>query len=443
MRAPAAMLLLVSLSGIARGAGADFKQDVLPILKKHCLDCHGPDEQESNLRLDSMTAALSGGDIGEPVIVPGSSDRSYLVTLVTSEDDRKRMPPDGDRLSQDEVSTLKAWIDDADAWTNAQQEIENEKHDHWSFQPLQHPQVHQLDGHPIDAFIKRKLDEAGIAFSRRADRPRLIRRLFLVLHGLPPSPQQVAAFVNDDRPDAWENLVERVLSSPRYGERMAMHWLDLARFGETHGFETNRERPNAWHYRDWVIDAFNSDMAYDEFVIAQLAGDAVGQDLGTGFIVAGPHDLVKGQDPKLGLIQRQDELADMINATGTAFLGLTLGCARCHNHKFDPITQTDYYALQAVFAGVNHSDRRLPRPDAETKELAEIDHRIIALRRQLSKFVPQDPSARLVIDDETMLGAAGAGVEHLASIAGHGTNPNGTDRGFAGGSRGGAAGIQH
>ncbi len=191
----------------------------------------------------------------------------------------------------------------------------------------------------IDAFISDSLVKSNLRFSEQANRRTLIRRLFLVMHGLPPAPDDVETFVSDDRPDAWERLVDKVLASSRYGERMATMWLDLVRFGETNGFETNRERPNAYPFRDWVINAFNEDKAYDRFVKEQLAGDALGEPTGTGFLVAGPNDIVKGQDALLGLMQRQDELADIINATGTAFLGLTTGCARCHNHKFDPITQ--------------------------------------------------------------------------------------------------------
>ncbi|MCA9055028.1 MAG: DUF1553 domain-containing protein, partial [Planctomycetaceae bacterium] len=231
----------------------------------------------------------------------------------------------------------------------------------------------------------------------------LIRRATLDLTGLPPTPEEVEAFLADESPDAYEHLADQLLASPRYGERWAAHWLDLVRFGETHGFETNRERPHAWRYRDWVIDAFNSDKPYDRFILEQLAGDALAgtddvkadvadlstgaPDIGTGFLVAGPYDLVKGQDKQLQLMQRQDELADIINATGTTFLGLTLGCARCHNHKFDPVTQTDYYSLQAVFAGVNHADRALPLPPETTTQLAKVDAEIAALRKELQRFV--------------------------------------------------------
>ncbi len=354
----------------------DFQRDVVPILREHCFDCHGPDTQESELRLDSMVAAFDGGDSGEAVIVPGDSVRSHLIELVTSEDDERRMPPDAERLTTKEVDVLRAWIDAEEAWQSAGEQLRSRAIDHWSLRPVIRPMVPEMEmtsagrssaNSEIDAFVKRKLVASGLGFSAPAERRRLIRRLYLVMHGMPPTPQQVRAFVEDERSESWEMLVEEVLASPRYGERLASQWLDLVHFGETHGFETNRERPAAWHYRDWVIEAFNSNKPYNDFVLQQIAGDVVGEGIGTGFLVAGPYDLVKGQDPQLGLVQRQDELADMINTTGTALLGLTTGCARCHNHKFDPITQTDYYSMQAVFAGVNHGDRKVLSEDVRKR----------------------------------------------------------------------------
>ncbi len=183
-----------------------------------------------------------------------------------------------------------------------------------------------------------------------------------------------------------------VLASSHYGERWATYWLDLVRFGETHGYEMNRERPTAWQYRDWVIQSLNDDKPYNEFVRQQIAGDALGADVATGFLVAGPVDQVKGSDPKLRQTQRMNELDDMINTTGTAFLGLTTGCARCHNHKFDPISQRDYYSMQAVFAGVQHGDRALP-PSPETKQqIATLDAEIAELTDRLKKFIVEGES---------------------------------------------------
>src|SRR5439155_5138245 len=207
---------------------------------------------------------------------------------------------------------------------------------------------------PIDAFIVARLQKEKLTLSPEADRRTLIRRLSFDLIGLPPTPEETTAFLADKKPYAYERLVERLLASPRYGERWARHWLDVARFAETTGFEVNTPRSNAWPYRDYVIRAFNDDMPYDQFIRDQLAGDLFGEDAATGFLVGGANDQVKSPDVALTRQQRADELHDMVATTGSAFLGLTIGCARCHNHKFDPIPQTDYYAVKAVFAGVQH-----------------------------------------------------------------------------------------
>ena len=382
-----AFLCLLAASSRIALADVNYAAEILPILKEHCIDCHGPEVQESKLRLDTLVFALRGGDSGEPVIVPGSSARSHLIERVTNANDKLRMPPDAQPLPPEKVAALRAWIEDASLWVAARDELSKKKSDHWSFQPLRRPQVPELGGgQAIDGFILSRLRQAKLTLSPIADKRRLIRRLYLVMHGLPPAPHEVEAYIQDDRSDAWARLVERVLDSPRYGERLATHWLDLVRFGETNGFETNRERPNAYPYRDWVIQAFNVDKPYDQFVREQIAGDALGEPIGTGFLVAGPNDIVKGQDPLLGLMQRQDELADIVNATGTAFLGLTTGCARCHNHKFDPILQTDYYALQAVFAGVEHAEKELPLSPAKKAQAEVRAQQIQQLRRDLANY---------------------------------------------------------
>lgn len=381
----------------------DFQRDVLPILEEHCLHCHGSDEQEANLRLDSLKLALRGGDSGEPTIVPGHSDQSYLIERVGHERAEQRMPPESERLADQQIAVLRAWIDQRDLWLGAQRELANQPSDHWSFQPLKRPPLPEgtvpeiviaesearRAGNPIDAFIFSKLHESGVSPSPTAQRRWLIRRLYLVMHGLPPTPAQVENFINDPRPDAWHHLVNSVLDSPRYGERWAQHWLDLVRFGETDGFETNRERPNAWRYRDWVIAALNDDKPYNQFIMEQIAGDALDHPLGTGFLVGGPVDIVKGQNPELEQTQRQDELADIVNTTSTTFLGLTVGCARCHNHKFDPITQADFYSMQAVFAGVQHADTALPLATQTAQQIAELDQQISQIELQLRPFIVQ------------------------------------------------------
>lgn len=371
----------------------DFSRDVLPILNEHCLGCHGPDDTKSRMRLDSMTEALRGGNSGEQAVVPGHSDQSYLVELITHTDPGKRMPPESDPLSDKEIAVLKNWINNAADWKTAETELSKSVINHWSFQPLARPTVPanstsaENPTAAIDSFINHALQDAGLQMTQQATRQRLIRRLYLVMLGVPPTPEQIDAFLQDRRDDYWQRLVDNVLNSPQYGERWAQHWLDLVRFGETDGYETNRERPNAWPYRDWVINAFNTDKPYDRFIVEQIAGDVVGTPIGTSFLVAGPVDIVKGSNPELQQMQRQDELADMINTTSTAFLGLTVGCARCHNHKFDPIAQTDYYAMQAVFAGVTHGETPLPLPETNQAEIAKLDVEINTIRGKLERYV--------------------------------------------------------
>ncbi|QDT59257.1 Planctomycete cytochrome C [Stieleria bergensis] len=409
--------LIVVAAAVLDASAVDFANDIQPILQEHCHDCHGADEQEGQLRLDRLSAMLAGGNSGEPAVVPGSPDKSYLLKLIRHQEPDKEMPPD-DSLSEQQIELMEKWIASGaatpESYGPAEVELELK---HWSFLP-----VKRIEANGIDDLIQRRLESNGLMASQPADRRTLIRRLYLVMHGLPPTTEQVKAFLSDKRSDAWPRLVDQVLASPNYGQRWATFWLDLARFGETHGFETNRERPNAWHYRDWVIEALNSDKPYDQFVREQLAGDALGEPIGTGFLVAGPYDLVKGQDPKLGLMQRMNELDDMINTTGTAFLGLTTGCARCHNHKFDPIQQTDYYALQAVFAGVRHGDRALPlRPEIQQR-LVELDQQIETLKERLDPFVPVDQPAMLVIDE--------AEAQHLAKPEGTAKKPGHSSASF-------------
>jgi cytochrome c553 len=381
----AALLVLGLLTCDAHAV--DFTRDIEPIFQTHCSHCHGAEEQESQFRVDRLANLLSGGNSGEPAVVPGKPAESYLLKLIRHEEPGKEMPP-GESLSKREIEFIEKWIADGaetpERYGPAQVDVELT---HWAFQPVQ-----RTSSTGIDDFVREKLTDNGLALSPAAERQVLIRRLYLVMLGIPPTPRQVAAFEADQDREAWQTLVERVLASPHYGERWATYWLDLVRFGETHGFEMNRERPTAWPYRDWVIQSFNEDKPYDEFVRQQIAGDALGADVATGFLVAGPVDQVKGADASLRRAQRMNELDDMINTVGTAFLGLTTGCARCHNHKFDPISQRDYYSMQAVFAGVQHGDRMLP-PSPKTKlQLATLEAEIASLTDRLKRFIVEDPS---------------------------------------------------
>jgi hypothetical protein len=379
------MTTSLNLGGVALAVEeVGFETHIRPIFEAHCTKCHGEEKQKSELRLDSPAAIRKGGDSGEPLFVVGKRDESYLYKLVSRHDPDEAMPPkEKEALSKEEVARIGRWIEQG-AKMPGDGEVVALTTDHWSFQPVAKKHRHT----DVDAFLDEALAGKDLKGADRADRRNLIRRLYLVMLGLPPSPEEVAHFVNDDSPQAWGNLVDRVLASPHYGERMARHWLDITRFAESNGFETNRERPSAWRFRDYVIESFNADKPYDQFVKEHLAGDSMGADLGTGFLVAGPYDIVKSPDPNLTLTQRQDELADMINTTGTAFLGLTIGCARCHNHKFDPVTQRDYYSMQAIFAGVRFGERAVQRKvnEAGKKELESLRVSLASVERELNQL---------------------------------------------------------
>ncbi|QDU75601.1 Planctomycete cytochrome C [Bremerella volcania] len=416
----------------------EFESDVLPILEAKCHDCHSEFAQEGNLRLDRKAALLRGGDSGEPGVIVGNSEKSHVIRLVAGLENDLRMPPgEEDSLSTEEIGVLRAWIDQGTKWPGPNGEVERERQtsDHWAFLPVMPVVIPDNDSdwgnNPIDHFVLKRLREEGLSFSDAADRRTLIRRLSLDVLGLPPSPEEIDAFVQDESPDASNKVIDRLLDSPRFGERWASHWLDLVRFAETHGFETNRERPNAWRYRDYVIRAFNEDMPYDQFIREQIAGDSFDSPIGLGFLVAGPFDQVKSPDVNLTMMQRQNELDDIINTTGTTFLGLTIGCARCHNHKFDPILQTDYYSMQAVFAGVQHGDMTLPSSSEAQAQANALKREINQLENQLAAYAPKATGSRfMMIDDDPE--TSGDQVQHLKPIAGKGINFPGSAPGQAG-----------
>lgn len=382
----------------AANRAVDFTREVRPILERSCVSCHGPEKQKGGFRVDSLPALIRGGETHAPAIVPGNSANSAIIHLVAGLIPDSRMPAKGDPLSSAEIGTLRAWIDQGAKAPDAAQVEEDPIRSHWAFRPVQAPAVPVVPGevsatrgrtvsNPIDAFVASRLSQDRLTPSPEADRVTLIRRLYFVMLGMPPSPEEVKAFVSDRKPLAFERLVDRVLDDPRYGERWARHWLDIVRFAESNGFETNRERLNAWRFRDYVIAAFNSDKPFDRFVREQIAGDALGVDVATGFLVGGPVDIVGSPDPTLTLQQRADELDDMVSTTGTAFLGLTLGCARCHSHKFDPISHREYYSMAALFSGVRHGERALPQPAERAAELKRMDAELAGLERRLARFL--------------------------------------------------------
>ena len=413
-------------------AKIDFDRDIKPLLSSRCCRCHGAEKQRGGLRLDKRVNVLKGGESGEPAVVPGAGAKSHLVKLISGEIADLTMPPTGKKLSAKEIALLTTWIDQGALWSGGvggKEEIKLTS-DHWSFQPVvrEDPPKRKDDWgkNAIDAFVRARLDKAGLQPSPEADRVTLIRRLYLDVLGLPPSPEQVKQFANNKSPDAYEQLVEKVLSSPHYGERWAQHWLDVVRYADTHGFETNTPRPNAWPYRDYVIDSFNKDKPYDQFIREQIAGDSHNMEVAMGFLVAGPQDQVKSPDPVLTAQQRQDELNEIINATSSTFLGLTVSCARCHNHKFDPILQKDYYSLQAIFAGVKYGNRTWTQTnDNKAKQLAQFIKERDSLQQKLLAFEPIAFTGKTkIIDDEDS-----KHVKVLIPKTGKGTNPAGNGRG--------------
>jgi hypothetical protein len=325
----------------------DFARDVQPLLAKRCYACHGPEAGEGGLHLHQREAALAELDSGAHAIVPGNLDDSELLARITADDESLRMPPEGKPLTEAEINVLRKWIEAGAKWEA-----------HWAFEPLTSPAVPQVKNsawvrNPIDAFVLEKLESRGLEPSPPADKRTLVRRLFYDLTGLPPSPEQLAKFINDDRPEAYDELVDELLSSPQYGERWARHWLDLVRYAETNSFERDGPKPNAWKYRDYVIRSFNADKPYDQFLREQLAGDELAEVTpetitATGFYRLGTWD----DEPADPAQSFADEIDNIVSTVGQAFLSLTVNCARCHDHKIDPIPQSDYYGLVAFLADV-------------------------------------------------------------------------------------------
>jgi hypothetical protein len=343
----------------------------LEIVKARCLRCHSADKKRGELDLSQRAKALAGGELG-PAFLPGKADASLLLKRVLAGE----MPPQK-KLADAEIQQLKQWIDHGAVYPKTS--LVDAPTSWWSLQPLSNPEVpvasgpHDWARNPIDCFIAAKLEKNGLRPSGEVDRASWLRRVSFDLIGLPPTPEELLAFLHDTRSGAYERQVDRLLASPAYGERWARHWLDVVRFADSHGYETNALRPNAWPYRDYVIRAFNRDVPYPQFVMEQLAGDTIpGADLlaraATGFLVAGAHDTVGIATVEGMLQQRMDDLDDIVSNTAATFTGLTVGCARCHDHKFDPIPQRDYYRMQAIFAGVRHDDRDIPVDDAAGRQ---------------------------------------------------------------------------
>jgi mono/diheme cytochrome c family protein len=395
-------LVSLTLAPETRSAekSVDYLRDIKPILVKNCTACHGAEKQRGGLRLDTAAAALEGGNSG-PVIVPGKGAESKLVKLIRGDDAKRLMPPKGDRLTAAQIALLNTWIDQG-AKHPASEDAGNQvaaRDSHWAFKrPVRPAEPAVKNGawvrNPIDRFVLARLEKEGLVPSPEADRVTLIRRLSLDLTGLPPSVQEVDAFVSDSRPNAYERLVDRLLESPHFGERMARHWLDLARYADSNGFTIDGPRA-IWKYRDWVINAFNRDLPFDRFTIEQIAGDllpgaTLDQKVATGF----HRNTLRNEEGGIDVEQfRVESVVDRVNTTGSVFLGLTIGCCQCHDHKFDPIAQREFYQLYAFLNNADEPTLELPTPE-QLQQRARIRAQMAALEKQRKLLDTTTPEAQ-------------------------------------------------
>lgn len=396
---------LFLIGELAYGSEAMFRQSVAPVLESRCLRCHSGTEPKGGLSLETSSQLLQGGDSG-PAIVAGAPEDSLLLESIAG--DEPAMPKDGAPLSPAEVAAIREWIAAGAPWADDIR-LRDKKTidlDWWSLKPLVESSPPAVESDwvrtPIDAFILTKLREHHLSPADEADRRTLIRRLYFDLIGLPPAPDEVASFVDDRSPQAYEKLVDRLLASPRYGERWGRHWLDVVHYGDTHGYDKDKVRPNAWPYRDYVIRALNDDKPYARFVEEQLAGDVLYPDtsdgiVATGFIVAGPFDYVGQIEVAEGTlakaVTRNLDRDDMVATTIGTFNSMTAHCSRCHHHKFDPISQEDYYSLQAVFAGVDRADRPYDADGAVAARRHRLAVAIAALEAARARNAEQSPHA--------------------------------------------------
>ena len=372
----------------AAGDEAFFQERVRPILESKCFACHGPKIQKSGYRLDAREVAMAGGDQGEPPIVPGKSSASPLLKFVSDSNSDMAMPPKDSnlpRLTTEEISYLQRWIDAGALWPDSANTKVDDPLKWWSFQPLPKLEPAIDRSQAIDHFVKVQLAGTGLTTSQPADSRTLARRLYFDLIGLPPKPEELDDFERESSVDAeaaLNQLVEQLLASQRYGERWARHWLDVVHYGDTHGYDKDKQRPNAWPYRDYVIRAFNEDKPYAQFVEEQIAGDVLrpGTSDGVealGFIAAGPWDFIgHAEVPETktdGKIARHLDRDDMVSNTIGTFCSATVHCAQCHQHKFDPISQEDYYSLHAVFSALDRTDRKYYRDETVQRQILELE----------------------------------------------------------------------
>ncbi len=348
----------------------DFFRDIEPIFHTRCYACHGPSQQMNGLRFDDRAAALKGGYTG-PVIAPGDPAASKLIARIASGKPGFRMPPEGALLAPSEIAALREWIDSGADWPDVPQKSDtaNAARTHWAFQRPERPQLPVLasratPSNPIDRFVQAKLESEGVEPSPEADKNTLTRRLYFDIIGLPPTLEQRRAYINSSDPKIYEKTVERLLGSPHFGERWALPWLDLARYADSDGYERDPHRPHAWRWRQWVIEAVNGDMPFDRFTVEQIAGDllpgaSVEQRVATGFLRNG----IKNREAGVPNAEKRfEETVDRVSTTANTWLGLTVGCAQCHDHKYDPISQKEFYELFAFFNNSVERDIEAPLP---------------------------------------------------------------------------------
>lgn len=374
--------------GRADNGGVDFDSQIRPLFQKHCLECHGDKKQKGELRLDARFHAFKGGHDG-PAVVAGKPDASSIYQRIASTDDDERMPPKGGPLGPAEIAAVRSWIASGAVWPENEADKSatiDRRVQHWSVQPIRNDFPADAS---IDGFIEAKLRENGLTLSPEADARVLSRRLNFDLLGLPPGTVEPT--------DAnYESLVDSLLDSPHYGERWARHWLDIAHYADTHGFERDQLRPNAWRYRDYVIDSLNADKPYDQFLREQIAGDAIAPDdpqsvIATGFLAAGPWDFVGQVETKSDMLKRAaraGDLDDMVTQVITSTMGITINCARCHDHKLDPITQREYYSLWSVFAGVKRGERDVSGAESRriSAERERLSGELVQKRARIAKL---------------------------------------------------------